>query len=648
MRAFVMNSGSSVGVPWKACTRTVAAAIALAAGVGSPPAASAADRPGAALLSLSLEELSDVTVSSVSRREQPLSEAAASIYVISGDEIRRAGVLSLPEALRLAPNLQVAAIDARQYAVSARGFNGNISNKLLVMVDGRTIYSPLFSGVFWDAQDFVPADIDRIEVVSGPAGATWGTNAVNGVINVVTLSAQKTQGPSVSVTEGTLERSGTARFGWAPSDSLSVRGHVRSFQRDASILRSGADAGDASTGTFAGVRADWQQGVDAVSLDANGYTSETDSRPVAGAVELSGTNIRGQWNRQLAAGGEVNLQAYLDVAKRTDNYLLQENANILDVEGKVLRTDGAHRWLTGMGYRRAKSHSEPGLLFSFQPAQRTLEWYSAFAQDEIGITESLALTLGLRLERNVYTGWEVLPSLRLGYKLADGGLLWSALSRAVRSPARFDRDIHAPPSPPFLIVGGPNFKSEIANVAEAGYRMQAGRNASVSVTAFLQDYERLRSGEFSGSSLVIENRIEGQVRGIEAWGSWQPSAAWRLDLGWLWLDKALRLEQGSTDPTGPSNLGNDPRSQWTLRTLHRLGDRVDLSASVRHVAQLPAPVIPAYTATDFSLNWQVREFLQLTLGVRDAFNRGHAEYQGFASISEIPRSAFVTLSYQHW
>ena len=642
MRASLMKSGSLQGM-------AVGAAAALAGGVSlliATSAASAADRAGDGLLSLSLEELSDVTVSSVSRRDQPLSEAAASIYVISGDEIRRAGVLSLPEALRLAPNLQVAAIDARQYAISARGFNGNISNKLLVMVDGRTIYSPLFSGVFWDAQDFVPGNIDRIEVISGPAGATWGTNAVNGVINVVTLPAAKTPGVMASATAGSLERSATVRFGSTLSDSLAVRGNVRSFKRDASELRNGVDQGDASSGTFAGLRADWKQQADAVAIDANAYTGTTDVRPVAGAVDLSGSNVRGQWTRQLARNSEVDVQAYVDRTKRTDNYLLQEKADIVDVEGKFLRVDGVHQWLAGAGYRHASSRSEPGLIFSFQPTERQLEWYSAFAQDQIGLAEDVALTLGLRMERNAYTGWEALPSARLGWKLPEAGLVWAALSRAVRSPARFDRDIFAPPKPPYVFAGGPNFDSEIANVAELGYRVQGSSSTSMSITGFVQDYHRLRSGEFVGSSIELENRIKGQVRGIEAWGSWQPAAIWRLDLGGLWLDKNLRLEPGSTDPTGPSNLGNDARSQWSLRSLHRLGDHMDMSLSVRHVGELPAPLIPAYTATDVVLNWKASADFQVTVGVRDAFNRGHVEYQGFTSISEIPRSAFITLTYQ--
>jgi iron complex outermembrane receptor protein len=600
----------------------------------------------ASLVELSLEELRDVVVSSVARRDQPLSEAAASIYVITGDEIRRSGATTLPEALRLAPNLQVAAIDARQYAITARGFNSNIANKLLVMVDGRTIYSPLFSGVFWDAQDFVASDIDRIEVISGPAGATWGTNAVNGVINVVTLPTAKAQGPSLSTTIGTLERSATGRLGLTLSDELTVRGHVKSFKRDASEVRGGSDAGDASTGTFAGLRADWARGDDAVSLDGNTYRSETDARPLAGAVELSGTNLRAQWTRRLGDRSEFEVQSYLDRTERKDRYLLQEEADIFDVEAKYLRTDGNHRWLTGLGYRRAKERSEPGLLFAFVPAEQQLEWYSVFVQDEVHVADHLALTLGLRMERNVYSGWESLPSVRLGYTLEGGGLVWSALSRAVRSPSRFDREIVAPPTPPFVIAGGPNFDSEVANVAELGYRTQVGPNASVSITAFIQDYDRLRSGEFDGSQFVFANGIEGEVRGIEAWGSWQPFVAWRLDAGLLWLDKNLRVKEGSTDTVGPSNLGNDPRTQWSLRSIHRLADSVEASVAIRHVAELPFPKIPAYTATNLTINWKAREDLQLSLGVRDAFNSSHAEYQGFSSISEIPRSAFVTLSYQ--
>ena len=629
--------------------RPLAVVFAAACGLLPPPAA-ADDRLSQVALNsiadLSLEELREVRVSSVSRRDQPLLEAPTSIYVISGDDIRRIGATTLPEALRLAPNLLVAAIDARQYAISARGFNGNIANKLLVMVDGRTIYSPLFSGTFWDAQDFVAADIDRIEVISGPAGATWGTNAVNGVINVVTLSAAKTPGASVSASTGNLEKVAVGRYGFVVSEDMAVRAHARSFTRAASELRGGGNLGDASRGSTAGVRADWNRGGDAVMVKAGLYTGTTEDRPTFGSVDLHGANLTARWSRRLDANRDFDLQAYYDSTSRKDNFLLQEEAQIADVEAKYRQTIGSHRLLAGAGYRRVQDRSEPGALFAFFPAEQKQNWYSGFAQDEIAVTEDLTLTLGLRMEHNPYTGWEALPSVRVGYKPAPDSLVWGALSRAVRSPSRFDREIFVPTQPPFAIAGGPNFVSEVANVAELGYRAQLGPQTSVAATAFIQDYNRLRSGEIVNGAFQFENKIAGQVQGLEAWGTWRPLRDWRLDAGLLWLNERLHRTAGSTDPTGPSNLGNDPRIQWSVRSAYALGEATELIAAVRHVGQLPSPLIPSYTATDLTLSWRPRNDLKLWTGVRDAFDRRHAEYQGFSTISEVPRSFFVSLTYQ--
>lgn len=598
------------------------------------------------LADLSLEELGNIVVESVSRRSQPLLKAPASIYVITGDEIRRFGATTLPEALRLAPNLQVAALDARQYAISARGFNTNIANKLLVMVDGRTIYSPLFSGVFWDAQDFVAADIDRIEVVSGPAGATWGTNAVNGVINVVTRSSADSLGPHASATLGNLEKTAVARRGFTLAEGATVRAHVKAFERGPTQLRAGGDANDAARGTFSGLRADWSGGADAAMLSAGLYRGKTDERPLYGAVKLSGAHLLGRWSRRLSEASDVDVQLYYDRSDRTDRFLLQEEAQIFDAELKYRHAVGRHRWLAGAGYRQARDRSAPGLLFAFLPPERRQKWYSVFVQDELALRDGLGLTLGTRFERNPYSGWETLPSVRLAYAPKDNALVWAALSRAVRSPARLDREIFTPAQPPFIVSGGPNFTSERANVAELGYRAQLAGNASWSVTAFVQDYDRLRSAQVMGGTVFIDNRIEGQVRGIEAWGSWQPRTHWRLKAGLLWLDHGLRLKPGSNDPVGPSNLGNDPRLQWSLRSLHSLDARTDLAIAIRRVGRLPRPEVPAYTATDLLLHWRARPGLQLSFGIRNAFDRRHVEYDSGASTGEIPRSAFVALSYQ--
>lgn len=625
------------------------AVFACAAG-GPAAAAAPAQDPRAAslgdLAGLSLEELRNVVVFSVARRRQPLQEAPASIYVIPGDTIRRLGITTLPEALRLAPNLQVAALDARQYAVTARGFNANIANKLLVTVDGRTIYSPLFSGVFWDAQDFVAADVDRIEVISGPAGATWGTNAVNGVINIVTRHSARTQGPLAALGAGNTEKTALARYGWTVGEGATLRAHVKRFERDATRLAAGGSAGDASHGTFAGLRADWAGGRDELTFSAGAYRGSTDDRPVYGAVELSGSHVLAHWLRRFTPESNMDVRLYHDRTDRTDRFLLQEEAELFDAEAKFRARVGDHRWMAGAGYRRAHDRAEPGLLFAFLPPARRLNWVSAFVQDEIALSERTTLTLGNRFERNPYTGWETLPSVRVGHRLDDRWLLWGALSRAVRSPARLDREIFFPPQPPFVVAGGPDFRSEVAHVAELGLRGRLGAAASLAVTAFVQDYDHLRSAQVVGGEVLIDNRIEGEVRGIEAWGEWQPRRNWQLHAGLLWLDKHLRLKPGSNDPVGPSNLGNDPRLQWSLRSTHTLGEKLDFTGVVRNVARLPRPPVPDYTAADLQLNWRPKPSWQLSLGVRNAFDERHVEFDVGPSTGEVPRSVFVSLVYQ--
>lgn len=632
--------------------------LACAAAIAVSPAADAEPRPAdgsaapysplspGSLAEFSLEELRDVVVVSVSRRRQSLLETPSSVYVITGEEIRRMGATTLPEALRLAPTLQVAALDARQYAISARGFNSSIANKLLVMVDGRTIYSPLFSGVFWDTQDFVAADIERIEVITGPAGATWGTNAVNGVINVVTKPAAETQGLSFSTTLGNETRNAVARHGWRLGPGASLRLHAQTFRREPTLLRSGGDLGDTMRGTMAGFRADWLAGDSSWRLSGGVYDTETDARPLYGPVRASGAHLLARWLRRIGSATELDVRGYVDRNEREDRFLLQDDVTLYDIDAKLRHRAGRHRWLVGAQYRHGRDSAEPGLVLALLPPERNHSWYSAFVQDELELTPSLALTLGLRFEHNPYTGWESLPSARVAYTLSNRALVWGALSRAVRSPARLDREAYTPPSPPFIVAGGPTFRSEVADVAEIGYRAQFGPALSWSVTGFLHDYRRLRSAQVFGSTVQIDNRIEGEVRGLEGWANWQPVPAWRLSAGFLLLDKNLRLSPGSNDPVGPGNLGNDPRWQWSLRSAHTLAERVDLLVALRRVGSLPRPQVPAYTAADLQLNWNARRDLQLSLGVRNAFDARHVEFDSGSFTAEIPRSVFVSASWQ--
>ena len=591
---------------------------------------------------LSLEELANVVITSVARRPQALAGAAASVFLITGDDLRRSGALTLPEALRLAPTLQIAALNAHEYAITTRGFTSNIANKLLVMIDGRTVYSPLFSGVFWEAQDLLIDDIDRIEVISGPGGATWGTNAVNGVINIVTRSASETQGVLAKAAAGNREHSAEARYGFALGSSSHVRVYAKTFGHDETRLPAGGGASDGWRRSQAGFRADWASATDTYTLQGEAYRGKTDDRPQFGAIKLSGANLLGRWSRRLAQDADFDVQAYYDSADRTDNLLLQERAQLVDIEAKGRFVSGSHRFLVGAGYRRAKDRSDPGVFFAFVPPAKNESWTSVFAQDEVQLARDLHLTLGARLERNPYTGWEVLPSARLGWSVTPQHLLWTSLSRAVRSPARLDREIVFPTQPPYVIAGGPGFESEIATTAELGYRGQPTSRFSWSATAFATDYRKLRSAQIDPQGVIfIANGIEGQVRGLEATVQWQVLGPWRLRAGLVLLDQDLRLAAGSNDPTGPSNLGNDPKHQWSLRSSHNIGERIEFEAALRRIGALPQPSVPAYTAVDLRLMWRVRDGVDVSLVARNAFDPGHVEYRAGTPTSEIPRSVLL-------
>jgi iron complex outermembrane receptor protein len=450
---------------------------------------------------LSLEELAGIEVTSVSRRAEPLSAAPASIYVITADAIRRAGVSSLPEALRLAPNLQVARIDATQYAISARGFNNAIGNKLLVLIDGRTVYAPFFSGVLWDQQDVMLGDVERIEVISGPGATLWGANAVNGVINIITRSSAETQGLLAVAGGGDRERGLALRYGTAVGDS----GHVRFYAKTTNARHTDTAAdtavADGNERHQLGFRADWNHDADDYTLQGDSYRTRAEYRGRFGTFELtpistSGSNVLGRWTRRLGGGADLRVQVYFDHSERDDALLYRPRTDLGDAEFQHGLTLDNHRLVWGAGYRRAQDHIDPGLFFGFVPASRTLTWTNLFVQDDVKLASGLDLTLGLKFERNDYTGTETLPNLRLAWQPAAGQLLWGAISRAVRAPARLDRDLRLPPAgPPYIIAGGPDFVSEVANVLELGYRAQPTPEWSYSATAFLHDWQRLRSGQ---------------------------------------------------------------------------------------------------------------------------------------------------------
>jgi len=597
------------------------------------------------LADLSLEELANLEVTSVSRRAERLSDAPASIFVITGDDIRRSGATSIPEALRLAPNLEVARVDSRQYAISARGFNNTIANKLLVLIDGRTVYTPLFSGVFWDAQDTLLEDVDRIEVISGPGATLWGANAVNGVINVITRRAAETQGTLLVAGAGNLERGAAARQGGKLGVDGAFRVYGKISDRDHTSRADGTSVHDSWDSGQAGFRADWGTAAGAFTLQGDAYRGTID-QAAPGDIRISGGNVLARWARQLSGGDRVQVQAYFDNTEREIPGTFGERLNIFDVEFQhALRVGSQHSVIWGGGYRRADDHVSNTAAVAFLPADRNLRWGNLFAQDEVALRgDELRLTLGAKAQSNPYTGTEFLPSARIAWKPDASRLVWSALSRAVRAPARLDRELFVPGQPPFFLAGGPDFRSEISKVLELGYRAQPSRRAWYSVTLFHSVDDHLRSLEPGpAGSLVIGNEMEGKSTGIEAWGSLQAAERWRLSAGLLALHQDLHLKPGSGDTTGVAAAGNDPKHQWNLRSSLDLPGRQEFDMMLRHVAPLPNPGVPGYTAVDARYAWHFERGLEVAVIAQNLFDRSHPEFGAAPTRSEIERGLFLKL-----
>jgi len=626
--------------------------MTLLAGAHALPTALAAQPGGGELADLSLEQLSNVVVTSVSRQEERLSNVPAAIYIISAADIHRSGARSIPEALRLAPNLQVARVDARNYAITARGFNSPFENKLLVMIDGRSIYSPLFSGVFWDAQDVVMEDIERIEVISGPGATIWGANAVNGVINVITKAAADSQGGLMSAAVGQHDSDGLLRVGGAAPGGGHYRLYAKYAGADDTFTGQGQNTVTGWHRQQAGFRADWTlgQGLATVSGDGyDGYLGQLGTPP----IRISGANLQGRLTRKLANGDDLRLQVILDHTERNQPLAYDEHLDTLDLElqhGFRLGQNQCVIW--GAGYRHSRDQVLNGASFGFLPGDTDLNWSNVFAQDEIALRPQLKLTAGLKVERNSYTGAEYLPNLRLAWNLDERQLLWTSLSRSVRAPSRIDRDLYAPSAPiiiagkPFFVIGGgPDFQSEVAKVAELGYRAQPLPSLSYSVTAYYSDYDRLRTLEpHPGSAALFSNLGEGSARGLELWGMWQPAGIWRLDGGLVLQRVQTDLLPGSHDASGASGLAtDDPGRHWLLRSALDLSERLQLDATLRHTGSLPNPAVPAYSELDLQLLWKPRPDVEVALMGQNLLHARHVEFGGVGR-SEFQRSAVLKLS----
>jgi len=596
------------------------------------------------LKQLSIEELADTDVTTASRRIERLADVASAVTVITGEDLRRMGVMNLAQALRLAGHLHVSQISGPQYGIAARGFAISTANKMLVLIDGRTVYSPVFAGVFWETQDVLTADIDRIEVTRGPGGSVWGANAVNGVISVITKRSHDTKGTLANVSVGSSVLGPYAiRHGGRLGATGAYRAYAKVRFEDSHQLVSGADAHDDFDFGQAGFRLDSDPSRRSqVTLQADAYTGTTGLSETAEA-NLSGGNLLGRW---IVAGANhaTTVQGYFDHTYRRVPNQYRGVLNTLDVDVQHHWTAARHNFVFGGGYRRYDGDDlGDGPGFFFDPRERTSDRFNLFAQDEIRVAPQFFVTFGSKFERNEFTGVEIQPTLRARWSRMHQSA-WAAVSRAVRVPTRFDTDlrIRFPNSSNLLLTGSDAFLSETVVSYEAGYRHQFQERLSIDVATYVNQYDDLRTQEFApGRPILLANMMNALTRGIESTTSIQVMPWWQVHVSHAYLWKELTFDPGSNDPTHGTSEGNDPRNIFKVRSYINANKRIEVDAFFRYVGALPQPAVEAYPELDARLGYRVRPGWDLSLIGTNLLHERHVEFVAGTAPETFERS--VTL-----
>jgi iron complex outermembrane recepter protein len=626
-----------------------------------------------ALKQLSLEQLMNVEVTSVSKKEQRVGDTAAAIHVITQEEIHRSGVTSIPEALRLAPGVTVSRVDGNSWAIGIRGFGSALSRSLLVLIDGRSVYTPLFAGVYWDVQDTLLEDIDRIEVIRGPGGSIWGANAVNGVINIITKSAAETHGLLVTGGGGSEEKGfGSLRYGGKIGEDFSYRVYGKGFRRDGQFTPHLSDVDDWQMGQ-GGFRADWNlREQDKLTIQGDIYRGQSGLRtrvssftaPFSAIVEkdtdLSGMNLLGRWRRTLSDTSSLALQIYYDRTFRREP-TFQEERNTVDFDFQHRFKATERQELTwGLGYRFTNGDTKTVPTLVISPRNRADHLFSAFLQDEIVLVKDLLrLTVGSKFEHNDYTGFEFQPSARVLWTPAEHHSLWASISRAVRTPSRVDRDIAASsasnPALPFFtrLLGNKDFESEKVVAYELGYRVQPTDRLFFDVTGFYNRYDSLFSIE-TGTSFVepgrvifpfqFDNKMKARVYGVEMAADWHSLDWWRWRFSYSHLRVNLKRKPGSNDIfTERSTEGSSPQNQIALTSFVDLPSNLKLDAIFRYVDNLPAQNVGRYFNLDLRLGWHATKNVELSLVGHNLLQRHHAEWSGG---TEIQRGIYSKVTWR--
>ena len=627
------------------------AALLLTAAAASP--AGAAPQPDQEdLKRLTIEELMRIDVTTAGRREEPIGSTAAAVSVITGDDIRRAGVTTIADAIQLADGVRVARFNNGTWAISSRGFNTNTANKLLVMVDGRTVYSPLFSGVFWNTLDYVLEDIDRIEVIRGPGAALWGANAVNGVINIITRHSRDTQGTLASIASGNEDRLVTEVRHGAVAGLVTWRAYGKFAARDDQRLADGSDARDPRRRAQAGFRVDGGSDGGVEWLFKGDAFHSRDTFPDRPAGEFVDLNLQGRWSAPLAGNSRLDLQSYYRREYRRVPLQLTHRIDVYDLDAQHAATWARrHAVVWGGGLRINRDRTEGTAVLAFDPAARTYSVLNIFAQDDFAVVpDRLFVTLGAKYEHNAFSGGEFQPSLRARHLLPRNQIVWGAVSRAVRRPTRFDDDIRAfGPTGALLARGSDDFVSESLVASEIGYRVQPSRLFSLDATAFVHRFTDLRSQDLppTGLPIVVGNSLEGESRGLEIGANVQLRDWWRTHLAYTWLDTEIRRAPGSRDVGGGVSEANDAPHLFGMRMSFDLPRGVEVDAMLRAVASLPNPRVPAYSELDLRAGWQATPRIQLWVAGQDLLHDRHPEFgPDTPARTEYERSVRVGLAYR--
>jgi len=640
------------------------------------------------LTGISLEDLMNIQVTSVSKKEQKLSRTGAAVYVITQEDIHSSGASNIPDLLRMAPGVNVAQINANSWAISVRGFNGRYADKVLVLIDGRSVFSPVTSGVFWDQQDVPLDDIERIEIIRGPGGTVWGANAMNGVINIITKSAKNTQGGLINAGVGSGENArGLVQYGGKIGQAGAYRAFGKYFNNGNSVFPNGTAAADGWHMLHGGFRSDWDlSSRDTMTVQGDlfqtteGETITTlfssalpDERTLNERIEVGGGNILGRWNRTLANGSDFTVQAYYDRYNRS--YFGARDTlgtTALDFEHH-LTLGSRHDLVWGAGYRFTDDRFIQGYASVLRPLHPTDSLFSTFVQDEIRLTNSLWLTMGSKFEHNAYTGFEYEPSAQLVWTPTNHQTFWASAARAIRQPARKDTDVQLDyGAQPLLnggfallqVTGNPNLKAEQLRDFEAGYRAQLTPRLSLDATAFLNLYRGLvqqvpGTPVFSTSPgpphviipLVFMNTGRLRSFGTEFFVNWNVSHRWKLSPGFSLIRMTLSPDaSGHVLQTAPV-IDNTPEHQLQVRSSLDLTRRLEWDASAGYVSALrddgPGPT-PGYARVDTRLGWKVGEFIEISIVGQNLLTPRHAEFPDFYPVhhTQVERSVFGKVTWR--